>query len=72
MRQKKYLKQFKEVLLEVSSFKAQMRRLSDGELSRLTVLFKKRLSQGESLDDLLPEAYAAICEADYRILGKFP
>lgn len=72
MRQKKYLKQFKEVLLQVSSFKAQMRRLSDRELSRLTVLFKKRLSQGESLDDLLPEAYAAICEADYRILGKFP
>ncbi len=34
--------------------------------------FRERLEAGESLDDLLPEAYAAICEADYRILGKVP
>ena len=46
--------------------------LTDQELSHLTVSFKERLKQGESLDHILPEAYAAICEADYRILGKFP
>lgn len=34
--------------------------------------FKKRLSMGESLDDILPEAFAAICEADKRVLGKSP
>ena len=46
--------------------------LTDQELSHLTVSFKERLKQGESLDHILPEAYAAICEADCRILGKFP
>ena len=49
-----------------------MAALSDEELSSLTDNFKGRLNQGESLDDLLPEAYAAVCEADRRILGKFP
>lgn len=49
-----------------------MRGLSDEELSHLTVEFKERLEAGETLDDLLPEAYAAICEADYRILGMAP
>ncbi len=49
-----------------------MNALSDDELSHQTVVFKERLSQGESLEDILPEAYAAICEADYRILGQFP
>lgn len=49
-----------------------MRGLSDTELSNLTLEFKERLRQGESLDDLLPEAFAAVCEADFRILGKFP
>lgn len=34
--------------------------------------FKKRLAEGESLDDILPEAFAAICEADERILGMTP
>lgn len=49
-----------------------MRKLSDEELSGLTGEFKRRLSEGEKLDSLLPEAYAAMCEADYRILGMFP
>lgn len=38
----------------------------------MTIEFRERLAEGESLDDLLPEAYAAICEADDRILGKAP
>lgn len=49
-----------------------MASLSNEELAHQTVLFKERLAAGETLDDLLPEAYAAICEADYRILGKAP
>ena len=49
-----------------------MKQFSDEELSHLTVEFKERLKNGETLDEILPEAYAAICEADYRILGKFP
>jgi len=49
-----------------------MKGLTDSELSALTVEFKERLSQGEKLDNILPEAYAAICEADQRILGMYP
>lgn len=49
-----------------------MRKLSDEELSGLTDAFKQRYANGESLDELLPEAFAAICEADYRVLGMFP
>lgn len=56
----------------MKSYKEQMAVLSDEALSHLTIEFKKRLAKGETLDELLPEAYAAICEADYRILGKFP
>ena len=46
--------------------------LSDEELAHLTVEFKEQLAGGKGLDDILPEAYAAICEADYRILGMAP
>jgi preprotein translocase subunit SecA len=48
------------------------RRLSDTELSNLTVTFKKRLSEGASLDSIMEEAYAAICVADERVLGLMP
>lgn len=66
------IRQLKKILHKVRSYKEQMRALSDEELSGLTDVFKKRLAKGETLDDLLPEAFAAVCEADDRILGKFP
>ncbi len=72
MRQKRILKRLKRKLKKIKSYREQMAALSDAELAHLTVTFKERLKQGETLDDLLPEAYAAICEADYRVLGKFP
>ncbi len=46
--------------------------LSDGELRAKTDEFKERLSQGEDLDDLLPEAFAAVREAAWRVLGMKP
>ena len=66
------IRQLKKILHKVKSYKEHMRALSDEELSGLTDRYKKRLAKGETLDDLLPEAFAAVCEADYRILGKFP
>lgn len=72
MRQTRKLRQLNKILRRVRSYKKQMANLPDAELSHLTVEFKERLEEGESLDDILPEAYAAICEADYRVLGKFP
>ena len=46
-----------------------MQKLSDEELREKTREFKKRLSEGETLDDLLPEAFAAVREAAKRVLG---
>lgn len=46
--------------------------LSDYELKNKTNEFKRRLAEGETTDDLLPEAFAVCCEADYRVLGMFP
>lgn len=72
MKQNKKIKQLKKILVEVRSYQSKMKSMSDKELAHLTVTFKKRLKNGESLDAILPEAFAAICEADYRILGKEP
>lgn len=49
-----------------------VKELSDYELKNKTLEFKERLTNGETTDDLLPEAFAVCCEADYRVLGMFP
>lgn len=49
-----------------------MRVLSDDQLALKTDEFRKRLQEGESLDQLLPEVYAVVREVDYRVLGMFP
>lgn len=49
-----------------------VKNLSDYKLKNKTIEFKNRLSKGETTDDLLPEAFAVCCEADYRVLGMFP
>ena len=49
-----------------------VKNLSDYELKNKTIEFKNRLSKGETTEDLLPEAFAVCCEADYRVLGMFP
>lgn len=46
-----------------------MQQLSDDELKHKTVEFKERLKNGETLDDIMPEAYAVVREASYRVLG---
>ena len=67
MSRKRSLRKLYKILNKVRSYGEQMASLSDEELSHLTVTFKERLAEGETLDDILPEAFAAICEADYRI-----
>lgn len=49
-----------------------VKELSNYELKNKTNEFKRRLAEGETTDDLLPEAFAVCCEADYRVLGMFP
>ncbi len=72
MTQRQMIRQLNKKMLQVRKYKEQMAALSDEDLAGLTPIFKERLKKGETLDDLLPEAFAAICEADGRILGKFP
>lgn len=49
-----------------------IKNLSDYELKNKTNEFKRRLADGETTEDILPEAFAVCCEADYRVLGMFP
>ncbi|GAA4192313.1 accessory Sec system translocase SecA2 [Gryllotalpicola kribbensis] len=60
------------LIQRVNSYQDAMRALSDGELRAKTPEFRERVAKGESLDALLPEAYAALREAALRIVGKFP
>lgn len=60
------------MLQKVKKSAEKIKHLSDRELAGLTDTFRKRYQDGESLDALLPEAFAAIMEADARILGKRP
>ena len=66
------IQRLKKILAKVKSFESEMAGLSDAELRKKTQEFKERLAAGETLDDLLPEAYAVVREADKRVLGMFP
>lgn len=66
------LKSIRKTLAKVNQFQDQMAKLTDKALKAKTQEFKNRLVEGETLDDILPEAYAAIREADRRVLGMFP
>lgn len=72
MKQRRELKKLNRILNKIKCHKDTMAALSDAELSHMTVIFKQRLSAGETLDEILPEAFAAVCEADYRVLGMYP
>ena len=66
------LRRVKKILKKINALKHKMESLSDQELSAKTVEFRQRLAKGETLDDLLVEAFAVVREADRRILGMFP
>lgn len=67
-----HIQRLKKILAKVKSFEKEMASLSDKELQNKTQEFKNRLVDGESLNQLLPEAYAVVREADKRVLGMFP
>lgn len=72
MGQRSELRKLNRILGQVKGYRERMAGLSDEELSGLTLVFRERLGQGETLEGILPEAYAAVCEADKRVLGMFP
>ena len=68
----KQVKRIQKQVDEIEAIEPQFEKLSDSELSGKTEEFKKRIEQGESLDDLLVEAYATVREASRRILNMRP
>ena len=63
------LKRIYPIVDKVESYRDQMAALSDDELKAKTKEYKERLEKGETLDDLLPEAYATVRETARRVLG---
>lgn len=64
------LKRASAIVPKVNALEERMKALSDEELKALTPVFRDRLAQGESLDDLAPEAFAAVREVSRRQLGQ--
>lgn len=63
------MKRLGPVISQINSLEPRYQAMSDSELQNQTVLFKERISKGESLDALLPEAFAVCREASRRVLG---
>jgi preprotein translocase subunit SecA len=64
------LKRYWKAVEQINALEAEIEPLSDEELRGKTLEFRKRLEDGETLDDLLPEAFAVVREASKRMLGK--
>lgn len=69
---KKELKRLDKIANEVETFADQMSALSDAQLKEKTDEFRARYQKGETLDQLLPEAFAVVREAAKRVLGLYP
>ncbi len=65
----KEVKRLRAKVDEINGFEEGLKNLSDSSLARYTEKFRDRLAEGETLDDILPEAFAVVREASHRILG---
>ena len=65
----KEVKRIMPLVKKINDLEEDIQKLSDSELRNKTSEFKKRLKEGETLDDLLPEAFAVVREASKRVLG---
>ena len=66
----RFVKKQYKIVQKINSYEPEISKLSDEELKNKTLEFKKRLKEGETLDDLLPEAFAVVREAAKRTLGQ--
>ena len=71
-RSQREIKQIQPIVNAILALEDEYRKLSEEALQGKTAQFKQRLAQGETLDDLLPEAFAAVREAADRVLGMRP
>lgn len=65
----KEIKKLGKIVARINELEPEMQALSDRELQAKTAEFRQRLEKGETLDDLLPEAFAVVREASVRVLG---
>ncbi|MBO5006239.1 MAG: preprotein translocase subunit SecA [Clostridia bacterium] len=68
----KQIKKIEPIVNKIEALADKFSKMSDGELAAKTPEFKERLAAGETLDDILPEAFATVREAATRVLGKRP
>ncbi len=68
-RNDRLLKHYRKIVAKINSLEEQTKALSDEQLQAKTAEFKQRLANGETLDDILPEAFAVCREASVRVLG---
>ena len=68
-RNQRLIKRMSKVVHKINQLEAEMQSLSDEELRAKTTICKQRVQQGESLDSLLPEAFAVVREVSVRTLG---
>ncbi len=68
----KKVRRLTELVPHINELEPEMEALSDDELAHQTVLFRQRIEAGETLDDLLVEAFAVVREASWRVLGQRP
>ncbi len=66
----RYIKSLAATVDEINTLEPEVEKLSDAELAVRTVAFRKRLEDGETLDDVLPDAFATVREAAKRTLGQ--
>src|SRR3990172_4282706 len=68
-RNERELKRIRPMVAQVGAFEPALQKLSDAALAAKTVEFRERLSRGQSVDELLPEAFAVVREAGWRVLN---
>ena len=66
----RYVKSLRPLVQRIASFEPTLEAMDDGDLAGQTVRFRRRLDEGETLDSLLPEAFATVREAARRVLGQ--
>ena len=66
----KEVKKLQPIVDKINSYESEFRKLSDEDLKEKANEFKRRLKEGESLDDILPEAFATVREAADRVIGE--
>ncbi|MDU7904466.1 MAG: preprotein translocase subunit SecA, partial [Peptostreptococcaceae bacterium] len=69
MADKREMKKFSKTVDEIDALESKFQGMSDSELKNMTNVFKDRLNNGETVDDVLAEAFAVVREASKRVLG---